>query len=1024
MPYKYFEADRYFIACLQSMRIHFLTTILLLLCLHSFSQEREFIFSRLDESDGLSDKIVNCFLKDSRGILWIGTYNGLNRFDGSNFYVYKKNKRRNSIINEVVQSLCEDKQGNIWGGTDKGIFCYHPEEDKFYNFPAKSYEKSTWFFNILCDRNGDIWVTGTWSVLKFNKKKNQFDEVIRLTENRDSLDKFSIRKNGLQPDPTRNAFWFATSSGLYYYDIQKNRLSNYANQPGNPLFVRNYVSALSKSPSGNFWFANADTKELVLFNPSTRKIIRKINISGILPNANVTTLFENKNDLLWLSSFTYEIAVIDLTSGEVQQLKNKAGDSRSIPGNFFWSAFQDEDGTNWIGTSCGIARCNPEKSFYRSLHLAEKIPLLKETSIVLAEEDPYDTSIWLITRSDLLIHFLPWNGKSEIFDPKKAKPTSEGSKPGVANSIKFLKNKVVLTTYTGAWQIERGGHTLTPFSFLPAGYKNFKCSEMTIIEDSVIYFNDGQKLLYWNYVNGRTELINLIPAPKEARTKTILAGLTYHTGARPFVVIPENKIAYVDTRNKLVPITIIKDEKTETGTVKSIVTDAEGKVWIDNLGIGLYCFNPKTAEIKSWDESDGLASNRTRKIDIDNEGRIWCIFYNKISVFIPGSEKFFNLRIPYSENDLNYNNWISRGANGHILCAINNELFECFPERLGAKPNSGKPHISQVIVSKKEYAVCNMHSLTLPPEENTVRFLFGTYTDKEIFPYQLQYKLEGAEMNWTNAKGNNEALYNNLPPGDYTFKVKAKGINDAWETDESTFAITIQSPYYKTIWFRSLLILLVSTFLFAFYRYRLLQKEKLLMLENKAQLLEKDKVMVMYESLKQQLNPHFLFNSLTSLSGLIEIDQAMAVEFLEQMSGIYRYILKHGDRAIVMLKDEVEFVKLYVNLQQTRFKKGLIVDIQIPDAYLYAKIAPVALQNLIENAIKHNVIDESSPLKIEIYIEDDYIAVKNNLQKKSMVETSNKKGLEQFTTLYKYLSEKPVVIEETITHFSIKVPLI
>jgi len=204
----------------------------------------------------------------------------------------------------------------------------------------------------------------------------------------------------------------------------------------------------------------------------------------------------------------------------------------------------------------------------------------------------------------------------------------------------------------------------------------------------------------------------------------------------------------------------------------------------------------------------------------------------------------------------------------------------------------------------------------------------------------------------------------------------------------------------------------------------MVQKEKLMMLESKAQLLEKEKVMVMYESLKQQLNPHFLFNSLTSLSGLIETDQQVAGNFLEQMSGIYRYILKNGDNETVFLKDEIEFVQLYINLQQTRFKKGLQVNINVPEEYMHYKIAPVNLQNLIENAIKHNIIDSSSPLVIDIFIEGDYIVVKNNLQKKKVVETSNKKGLEQFASLYKYLSRLPVEITETPINFQIKIPLI
>ena len=195
-------------------------------------------------------------------------------------------------------------------------------------------------------------------------------------------------------------------------------------------------------------------------------------------------------------------------------------------------------------------------------------------------------------------------------------------------------------------------------------------------------------------------------------------------------------------------------------------------------------------------------------------------------------------------------------------------------------------------------------------------------------------------------------------------------------------------------------------------------------LQSRAQLLEKEKTLVMYESLKQQLNPHFLFNSLTSLSGLIETDQKMAGNFLEQMSKIYRYILKNRDSEVVTLREEINFVQVYINLQKTRFKDGLQVFIDINPEDAHRKIAPVTLQNLIENAIKHNIIDVESPLRIDIFTENDYLVVRNNLQKKNVVETSNKQGLINLESLYQYLSSKPLLIEEDEKLFTIKVPLI
>jgi LytS/YehU family sensor histidine kinase len=180
----------------------------------------------------------------------------------------------------------------------------------------------------------------------------------------------------------------------------------------------------------------------------------------------------------------------------------------------------------------------------------------------------------------------------------------------------------------------------------------------------------------------------------------------------------------------------------------------------------------------------------------------------------------------------------------------------------------------------------------------------------------------------------------------------------------------------------------------------------------------------MYENLKQHLNPHFLFNSLTSLSSLIKFDQKVAGEFLNSLSKIYRYILKSRDNETVSLSEEIKFVQTFIRLQQTRFNKGLQVNIEVDVAHNQSKIAPVTLQNLIENAIKHNIIDDESPLIIDIFTEDNYLVVKNNLQKKKFVETSNHQGLANLQSLYRYLSSQPVLIIEDEQYFSVKIPLI
>ena len=204
----------------------------------------------------------------------------------------------------------------------------------------------------------------------------------------------------------------------------------------------------------------------------------------------------------------------------------------------------------------------------------------------------------------------------------------------------------------------------------------------------------------------------------------------------------------------------------------------------------------------------------------------------------------------------------------------------------------------------------------------------------------------------------------------------------------------------------------------------LIKQKQILLLETKAHALGKEKSKVQYENLKQHLNPHFLFNSLTSLSSLIRVNQKLAIEFLSGMSKIYRYILQSKDEELVDIKEEIKFIQTFIHLQKTRFEEGLQVNINFDESFMHKKIVPVTLQNLIENSIKHNIIDEKKPLIIDIYVESDYLIIRNNLQKKKFVESSNKQGLDNLVSLYHYLSEKPLVIEETSQFYTVKIPLI
>jgi len=187
--------------------------------------------------------------------------------------------------------------------------------------------------------------------------------------------------------------------------------------------------------------------------------------------------------------------------------------------------------------------------------------------------------------------------------------------------------------------------------------------------------------------------------------------------------------------------------------------------------------------------------------------------------------------------------------------------------------------------------------------------------------------------------------------------------------------------------------------------------------------LEKEKSQVQFDNLKNQLNPHFLFNSLTSLDSLIHENPTLASEFLRQLSKVFRYVLQNKEKVLVSLETESNFIKNYVALLQTRFGESLCINFNISADVLDQQIAPVTLQILIENALKHNIINQANPLIINIFNQEQYLIIENAIQLKKQVETSNGQGLNNLKSLYSFLSFKEVLIEQNEV-FRVKIPLI
>lgn len=270
---------------------------------------------------------------------------------------------------------------------------------------------------------------------------------------------------------------------------------------------------------------------------------------------------------------------------------------------------------------------------------------------------------------------------------------------------------------------------------------------------------------------------------------------------------------------------------------------------------------------------------------------------------------------------------------------------------------------------------------------------------------------------WISTKDNNFNIPK-LSPGNYTFRVKASINNQFADSNEASYSFVIQKPFWLQWWFILPVIFILSS---AFYYYIKNREKRVKRWERS----EKEKIQSQFETLKSQVNPHFLFNSFNTLISVIEEDQQMAVAYVEHLSDLYRKIVTYRDKDVITLKEEIEIINDYFFIQKKRFGNNLQLknNLSEEEQILY-RIAPLTLQLLAENAVKHNAISSETPLIIELSIMQKSLIVKNNLNPKVSSEKGAGMGLENIVKRYKLLTKEEVVINKTNCSFNVNIPLL
>lgn len=451
-----------------------------------------------------------------------------------------------------------------------------------------------------------------------------------------------------------------------------------------------------------------------------------------------------------------------------------------------------------------------------------------------------------------------------------------------------------------------------------------------------------------------------------------------------------------------------------SNVIYSITQDAEGDMWAATLGNGLFRYDGNRWYQVSRDQ--GLQDVNIATVAANGTGQVIVVNGKGVDVWYPKSLQFRNYNNRGSIN-------IDSTSTVLNLSAVDNDgnVYIPFDKGFVVFKNIAAFYDIRPTVAVNSLSVffkrirCGTRYFSHDQNHISFNFIGINFANPDRLHYR--YKLEGYNDGWivTSDEG---ATFPQLPPGNYRFRVQASLNNTFSQQGESAYAFMVDKPFWSRVWFIVLMGLVAGSMAYGYIRFR---EENL----RKVTSLQRERMMFEYEHLKSQVNPHFLFNSLNTLTNLIEEDSEAAIDYTTHLSDLYRYMLSYRDKDLILLKEEWTILENYIYIQQSRFGKALRLNVKVPELMMYTrKIVPLALQLLVENAIKHNVVSQSTPLTITIEAVDDNIIIRNPLQPKISKEKGAGLGLINIRKRYSLLTKKQITYGEKNKEYVVILPLL
>ncbi|RZM24148.1 MAG: response regulator, partial [Pedobacter sp.] len=935
--------------------IAFLVLFTVHVSLRLAAQQQRLSFQHIGVEQGLSNSAVESIYRDSKGLMWFGTRNGLNRYDGTRVTVFRNDIHNNGSIGEnLVREIYEDSQKRLWIATNRGLDLFNREMETFSHFYPGNERVGVW--TICEDSSGKLWVGTSVGLMHFDPKQKKFVkwQVSGMVPTW-RINKITEDRNG--------ALWIGTEKGLYRLNTARNQLRSFPVKKGDPGALQgSRVHDILEDSKGRIWIGMSEGG-LANYNPTTgsfstyQSSTTKPLIS--LAHNDVDCITEGSPGVLWIGTENGGLSVLDIEKGTFSNYRPDRQDPGSISHDSIHAVYKDSQGNIWIGTWAGGV--NLYSPSILKFPLYNKFPNSSSTGVEsifcdskgiiwfgtvgnsLYRYDPvekkyshfpnpnndrFPTTIYAIREfNDDSLVLATRRGGMAFFDKRTETFTHLRAKRGDSTSIAgdelitiCVDNK--RNVWCGGWEIGLSRYSsnskkFTNYRHKQTDKKSLSSNQIyTIFEDRFhsiwIGTEDGGLDLYNPKSNTFTHFVSKSGDRNSIGSNTVFS--LFEDSKGRFWVGTANGLNLFDRKNGT-----FKSFSGKNGlpkdAINSIEEDKTGKLWL-GTDRGLYSFDPKDNSVKQFYLKDGLQGHTFlhNAAARDLQGNLYFSGYKGLNIFDPAKLKY----------------------DGHIPIVMLTDLS------VGNRPvqiGSEDPALVRPIGDLKELVLSYKHSVF------AIDFAALSYSSPANNSYA--YKMEGFDRDWNFIGSSHTASYTRLDPGEYTFRVIASNSDGLWNREGTSLKIIITPPFWETFWFRTLVIVLLAYVAYLLLSYR--RKQELRALE------ESKRIEVQTLQLKFFTNISHEFRTPLSLI-LGPLETLMGDKSVENTHYYHSVMMRNANRLMNLINELMDFSKIeagVLRLQVTENNVGSFV-VQITEDY-----RPQAAQREIAYEVNINVADHA-----------------------------------------------------------------